>query len=103
MITLAMIAALEMPPKRYDHPPRVEPRIFTAPANLIRAHCGGHAEGLLLSCWNEARGTIYIRVDLTPKARAKVLRHEYAHVNGWVHEDRPANAPSMKPSPGPTP
>lgn len=84
MITLAMIAALEMPPKQFDYPPRASFEVVEIAPNLIRAACRGAARELvLLGCWDGLR--IFIRTDLTPKARAKVLRHEYGHVNGWVH------------------
>lgn len=94
MITLAMIAALEMPPKQYDYPPRREVVVHVASPSVVDEACGKSLEVLLrrlegkpvtiLGCWDGK--VIYVRNDLTAKARAKVLRHEYGHVNGWVHE-----------------
>lgn len=39
---------------------------------------------ILFGCF--IAGQARIRNDMTPKARAKVLRHEYGHANGWEHE-----------------
>lgn len=87
MITLAMIAALLMPPARFDHQP-VEP--FTiieyADPRLFRSACPSDVgERILLACAAVDRRVIKIRADLTPAARKKVLRHEYGHLNGWSH------------------
>lgn len=82
MITLAMLAGLVMPPKPYDHVPKHMPPIIEFAPELINAACGAHNE--IASCF--IRGKIFIRTDMTAKARAKVLRHEYGHANGWEHD-----------------
>lgn len=86
MITLAMIAALAMPPAQYDHPPTHPLRVITIEAREIQAACPGFPPGLLLSCWNYDKEVVYVRDDLTPRARAKVIRHERGHANGWRHK-----------------
>ena len=86
MITLAMIAMLLMPPKQFDHYPTRNFITYTIPANLEETLCGRGLESTrtALACVFEG-SKIYIRDDLTPAARAKVLKHEYGHINGWKH------------------
>ena len=86
MITLAMIATLLMPPARYDHHPTEPYRIveFTDP-RMFNLACPDHTGRLVLACAAVERRVVKIRADLTPAARKKVLRHEYGHLNGWVH------------------
>lgn len=79
-----MIASLSMPPERYDHPPRTAVPVVSVDPALIEGFCPIE-NGMVLGCYREASGKIFIRDDLTAKARAKVLRHEYGHVNGWKH------------------
>lgn len=76
-----MLAGLAMPPPEYDHTPRHRPPIIEFAPELINAACGAsyHIAGCFI------RGKVFLRTDLTPKARAKVLRHEYGHANGWEH------------------
>ena len=95
MITLAMIAVLAMPPKQFDHAPTQPYTIVLVSAQQIDDKCKSlsvllsRLEGkkvMVFACTvGEGMDLIYIRNDLTAKARAKVLRHEYGHVNGWVH------------------
>lgn len=88
MITLAMLGAFLMPPKFYDHYPTQSFRVETLPAKWEEMLCSiGNPKGeVYLACVVGKNPIIYIRDDLTPDARAKVLRHEYAHLNGWVHK-----------------
>ena len=87
MITLAMLGMMLMPPKFYDHYPVQHFVVYTIPPKLEQALCGlGNPKNeTYLACVPEGQRTIFIRSDLTPDARAKVLRHEYAHLNGWKH------------------
>lgn len=86
MITLAMIVGLLMPPKQYDHYP-TKPFIIVEYTNekLFNLVCPQYVDKITLACVTVDRRVIRIRSDLTPKARQKVLRHEYGHLNGWNH------------------
>lgn len=81
MVTLAMLAGLLMPPPKYDHVPSPRPPIIEFAPELINAACGVRYE--IAGCF--IRGKVFLRDDMTDKARAKVLRHEYGHANGWKH------------------
>ena len=84
MVTIAMLAALAMPPPEYDHKPQVAVEIVEYDPQLLRAACNDWRQNILFGCF--IAGQIRIRNDMTPAARAKVLRHEYGHVNGWSHD-----------------
>ncbi len=78
-----MLAGLAMPPPEYDHTPRRSVEIVEYDPQLLRAACNDWRRNILFGCF--IAGQARIRNDMTPKARAKVLRHEYGHANGWEH------------------
>jgi len=80
-VALVMLTELAMPPPAYDHVPSPRPPIVEFEPELINAACGVSYD--IAGCF--IRGKVFLRDDLTPKARAKVLRHEYGHANGWEH------------------
>lgn len=82
-----MIAALAMPPARYDHAPDCEPTIErVSAADMQMASALAHIDdGDLLLGATFAGCVVWVRDDLTDAAEARVLRHERGHLNGWVH------------------
>lgn len=85
MITLAMVAALALPPSSYDHKPSHAYRVEYVPASVLEAYCPRRPwEVLVVGCTVLDR-YVLLHEDLTPQAAAHVLRHELGHVNGWKH------------------
>jgi hypothetical protein len=81
-----MLASLVMPPERYIYPPDPTPRVFVVKAERLPALCLNLKLGArLMGCYLPKANIVLIRDDLSPKAKAKVLRHEFAHANGWHH------------------
>lgn len=94
MRTLALLAGLLMPPEQYDHAPTRPYAVhLISPAAIEqRCHCLdlmvrrlSHPDARALGCTDLGTMTIWIDNTLPPDLRAKVLRHERAHVNGWRH------------------
>lgn len=83
MITIAMLAALAMPPSPFDHTPAGRFKIINTDSILIYAACPVPDGWIVFGC--VVGHKVYIRTDITAFARAKVLRHEFGHLNGWVH------------------
>lgn len=87
MITLAMIAALAMPPAQFDHAPACTPEIVeVSPSNMKMIVALTHTPDDKLLLGSAAGCVIWLREDLSPAARKRVLRHEYGHLNGWHHQ-----------------
>ena len=85
LITLAMVAHLA-PPAAFDHEPTRPYEVLRLDAAMAQAFCDREpGEKLMLGCSFEKSRTIYIRGGLAPEVEAIVLRHEKAHLNGWVH------------------
>jgi hypothetical protein len=78
-----MMGGILMPPERFDHYPTEPFRLTEVDARTIRAFCPKAHMSLGCAFMNTRR--ILIRNDLSPGARDLVLRHEYAHLNGWTH------------------
>lgn len=76
-----MLAGLAMPPPEYDHTPNPRPEVIEFGPDLISQACG--VPFRVAGCF--IRGKVFLRDDLTPDARALVLRHEHGHANGWRH------------------
>lgn len=83
IVTLQMIAGLLMPPATYDHYPAKPFRLIEVEARIVAAVCP--KADLALACAFPKQRQLFIRDDLDDAVRAKVLRHEYAHLNGWRH------------------
>lgn len=84
MITLAMLVMLLMPPERFDHyPTRPFTVIEVTDNKFIDALCGKEGKRIIACTIGD---NIYLRNDFTKDAKKKILRHEYAHLNGWHHE-----------------
>ena len=84
MITFAVVAALAMPPHKFDHYPKEAFKIVELYDNrFLEALCPVPEGWWTLSCTMGRK--VYIRNDFSPKAKAHVLRHEYGHLNGWHH------------------
>lgn len=82
MITLAMVAALAMPPPRYDHEPTRPYAVqHVSEAYMRRMGCKGFQ---IVGCTLLDR-YVLLHENLTPEAAAIVLRHELGHINGWEH------------------
>lgn len=86
IVTLQMLAGLLMPPAEFDHYPTEPFTVVEYPAQELPAACNVKPRGLLLACTFVDRREIRRRDDLSPAVRAKVDRHEYGHLNGWVHQ-----------------
>jgi hypothetical protein len=82
--------AVEAPPARYDHAPDAPFVVIVGTPRQIHDACGGAplpARDIIMACTFMPR-----RVILMPHCPAeqdaycgKLLRHEMAHLNGWVH------------------
>lgn len=82
-ITIDSVKELE-PPAIYSYEPSVEYSIHNIPKGLIKKYCGTIKGHIVLGCTVNGY-IIYIRNDLPKNVYDVILRHEKAHVNGWVH------------------
>lgn len=91
---IALVAGLLMPPALYDHEPTRPYAVQYAPPQVIAVQCRGldlmvaqlgNPDVRALGCTDLGSMTIWIDDTLPAPLRAKVLRHELAHVNGWRH------------------
>lgn len=82
-ITINDVRGLE-PPAIYSHEPSVEYIVHNIPEGLIKKYCGAIKGHIILGCTVDGH-IIYIRNDLSDEVYDVILRHEKAHVNGWVH------------------
>ena len=87
LITLFMVAVIEMPPKKYDHEPYQPYQVIEMPIKDLHKICNQprRSNYTLFGCAHHLVGLIYLRDDLSDEARKRVLRHERAHLNGWKH------------------
>ena len=84
LITLAMVAHLA-PPAAYDFEPARFDIIYIEP-DMAQVFCDREpGDRIALGCAFTDSGNIYLRTGLSPEVEAIVLRHEKAHLNGWVH------------------
>jgi hypothetical protein len=75
------------PPTIYNYEPTKDYIVYNVSPRRFEQYCGTDPEGLLtLGCTIDGY-IIYIRNDLPKQVYDVVLRHEKAHVNGWVHRD----------------
>lgn len=83
-----------MPPAQYDHRPTVPYSVHYATPAVIAKECRGldlmvaqltNPKARALGCTDLGTMEIWIDNSLSPSLRAKVMRHERAHVNGWRH------------------
>lgn len=71
------------PPPQYTHPPVPASRVYHMPGAVMQAFAPrGH---ILCGMYDADHNTIWVRADLPPSVRARVLAHEIAHANGWHH------------------
>jgi len=94
VLTIALLAGLLMPPEHFDHEPTRPYAVHYASQEAIARECRGldlmvaqlgNPDARALGCTDLGTMTIWIDHSLSPEVRAKVLRHEKAHVNGWRH------------------
>lgn len=83
IVTLQMIAGLLMPPAVYDHYPNKPFKVIEVESRIVAALCP--KADLALACAFVGSRRVFVRDDLETAVRERVLRHEYAHLNGWRH------------------
>lgn len=81
------------PPARYDHAFRGHLNVVYLDQNALFALCGqrGQRPEWLLGCTEGASNgacTIHMRNDMNRAWRARILRHEVGHCNGWPGDHR---------------
>ena len=76
-----MTDVLALPPVYYDYEPRQSYIVLTMPPAEQERAC----LGIKQSCTLPRRRVIVVSTELKGEALAIVLRHEKAHLNGWVH------------------
>lgn len=84
-------SAIEMPPKKYDHAPKMEwivkgnqgPALYGAPEPF---GCGSvkHRSVACTFVWKGKCWT-YVKAGMKQSVLPKIIRHERGHCNGWVH------------------
>jgi hypothetical protein len=85
-ITINDVRSLE-PPAIYDYEPTKDYVVHNVNSRRFKQYCGTDPEGFLtLGCTINGH-IIYIRNDLPKEVYDVILRHEKAHVNGWVHRN----------------
>ena len=82
-ITVDDVRGLE-PPAIYSHEPTREYFVYNIPSSSIEKYCGTIKGYIIFGCTVDGH-IIYIRNDLSDEVYDVILRHEKAHVNGWVH------------------
>jgi hypothetical protein len=70
-----------MPPVQYDYEPKEPYQIVTVSTDTVKMACRMDS----LSCAKPFRHQIIISKDVTGEFREILLRHEKAHLNGWIH------------------
>lgn len=86
-ITFALVAHLA-PPARYDHEPRTPYVVTELAQSKIQRVCRSETHGAgdqVLGCSLPELGLIYVVKGMKPDVRQLIVRHEKAHLNGWVH------------------
>jgi hypothetical protein len=87
-IGLALVLDL-VPPPEYDYIPPRPHVIHEVREGTIRRHCGlpiADESIIVFGCADWVTGDVWILEGMTPEVRAIVIRHEFAHLNGWRHE-----------------
>lgn len=84
-VAMAMMLAI-LPPMAFDY----EPTFYTlrrVEVGGMEQACGLHDPKLLLvGCANVSQRVVTIRADVEGLEYHAVLRHEWAHLNGWKHD-----------------
>lgn len=70
------------PPAKYDYEPTEAYFMKLLPKKELYRRCGGPVWG----CANVKERRIYVLSTLRGKALSIIVRHEKAHLNGWVHK-----------------
>lgn len=73
---------MDLPPPVYDYEPNRPYEVLVLPEVEVFDRC----YGLTPACAIPSRSLIVISEDLQGEERERVLRHERAHINGWVHD-----------------
>lgn len=84
-ITINDVRGLE-PPAIYSYEPTRDYSVYDIPKSSIKKYCGEIEGHTIFGCTIDGH-IIYIRNDLPKKVYDVILRHEKAHVNGWVHRN----------------
>lgn len=82
-----------MPPVLFDHEPSQDYRILTSDQATVDRMCSRDlsaarrtdAGARVMGCSRIGGNVIWIVKGLSAGTRAKVLRHEKGHLNGWYH------------------
>jgi hypothetical protein len=74
-----------MPPSEYDYEPHEFYTIASVSSELDKTVCRSNYWG----CAIPRRRLVVINKALVGEWRDIILRHEKAHLNGWIHEVRP--------------
>lgn len=75
-----------LPPARFDFEPPVWRLERAAPYDMGRVCDMPDPKFRLMGCTNGPELRVVIRSDLEGAVYDVVLRHELAHLNGWVHD-----------------
>lgn len=84
---LTLLAAMALlPPLEYDFEPTQAYKVWRVDRPTVELICGPPTQYYIIwACAAPRINEIYIVDDLEPVVEAMVLRHEKAHLNGWVH------------------
>jgi hypothetical protein len=93
LVAAVFMRGIEMPPAQYDHEPTVPYRVHYVSQAFANELCGANLrearrykpDARIAGCTDTLTNDIYISRDFSPETRVYILRHEKAHVNGWVH------------------
>lgn len=87
LVVALMLYDIELPPKHFDHEPLYPYEVIEMPLDQLHRQCKipKSSRYVLQGCADFFTNRIYMRDDLSPSDYAKVLRHEKAHLNGWIH------------------
>ena len=72
-----------MPPVQYDFEPMKPVQVETVSTATVNAAC--HMDSLACAKLHNGHWMIVISDELKGEFRSIILRHEKAHVNGWIH------------------
>jgi len=68
------------PPRKYDGEPAFDYKVMTVSPSQVKELC----RGIERACAYPKRRVIVISNELKGKVRQAFLRHEKAHLNGWL-------------------
>lgn len=84
-LVVSAVLAASIPPPEYDYEPTEPYEVqLVSDHRLLQLLCRYH-HPLLAGCGLKDKGMIYIIDGLDPETHQSVLRHEKAHINGWLH------------------